>query len=300
MIASAYPSLAEFFASVYHPRRLLGSSPLTVEQYAVTLRHFARFLSKTPMVTDLDEDRISEFLLWFSEGRKSYTVWSVRKHLMALANYAHKKGLICEVPDVAPVRRECRAPRGYHAEDIMQLLAAARDVAGKISGVEAGPFWFAFFLVAYNTGERWSALWGLEWADFQPPFLLFQAKHSKTRKERLRKITEQCTKALQAIRLPERQLIFDHPFKQRARYNHVRKIFKAAGLPHGRHDLLQRVRQASGSLVEAAGGDGARHLGNSRQVFEQHYRAEAICPQSQVHLLPPIELPETDQQKRLF
>ena len=68
----------------------------------------------------------------------------------------------------------------------------------------------------------------------------------------------------------------------------VRKIFKKAGVAYGRPHggLFHKFRRTSGSLVEAAGGDGARHLGNTRAVFEQHYRDPRICVADAPMILP--------------
>ena len=252
------------------------------------------------MVSDLDEDRLSEFLEWFLDGRQPSTVWSARKHLMALAAYAQKKGLLHEVPDIAKIRRESRAPQAYGIDDIVRLMAAARGVEGEISGVPAPSFWSAFFLAAYYTGARWSPLWALEWADYQPPFLLFRAEHSKTRKDQLLKVSPQCIDALEAIRKPERKIIFDHPHKCRARYNHVRMIFIAAGLPHGRRDLLQRIRRTTLTLMHRAGGDATFQAGHADSLTTRRYYLDSTDSLYAADVLPPINLPTTDRQARLF
>jgi hypothetical protein len=54
------------------------------------------------------------------------------------------------------------------------------------------------------------------------------------------------------------------------------------------------------TLSEAAGGDGARHLGHSRKVFEKHYRDVRLVGASQLDKLPALTLPVKDAQKRLF
>ncbi len=280
-------SLTEFFDSLYRPRRLLGGAQKTAEQYAVAIRHFGRFLGRSAAVADLNEDRISGFLSWFSDGRKLATVWSARKNLMALAAYAQRKGLLVEVPDVRPIQRDSgEVPTAYTVGDITQLISAAQNVKGRIGGIPAGSFWPAFFLTAFDTGARWSPLWALEWKDYRPPYILFRAEHSKSRKDQSLKISGQCIEAIEAIHKPERRIIFDHPFSCRARYNHVRKIFIAAGLPHGRRDLLQRIRRTTATLMHRRGADATAQLGHSSDAITRRHYLDASNDVQAADVLP--------------
>ena len=78
------------------------------------------------------------------------------------------------------------------------------------------------------------------------------------------------------------------PYSREALDKRLRKILKAAGVRHGRGQggLLHKFRRTSGTLVEAAGGDGAKHIGNTRKVFESHYLDPRFVDRSQLNLLP--------------
>jgi site-specific recombinase XerD len=151
MIASVHKSLADLFRSLYAPRHLL--SAITVVKYEGTLRHFDRFLGCTSQPTDLEEDRIAEFLYWFSDGRQPWTVTTARKHLLALANYAHRKGIIAEAPDVARVKLYERLPEAYTIEEISHIVDAAGHMQGIFSGVPGCVFFPALFFDGIRHGR---------------------------------------------------------------------------------------------------------------------------------------------------
>ncbi len=300
MISSAYPSLASFFNEVYQPRRLLNCSPRTLEQYQIALRHFGRFLGRTPLVTDLDSDRIADFLAHLSSIRQANTVRNNRAMLVALATYAQKRGLLVEVPDVMPVRPLRRLPTSYTIEEISRLLAACHGVRGEIDGVPGRLFWSALFLVAYDTGARARAIWMLQWSNWTPPILVFRAETQKQKADQILRVSLQTVHALEAIRQPHRDLIFPWSKCQRLKSMKIKRIFKAGGLPHGRRDLLQRIRRTCATLMDRAGGDACRQLGHSSDaVTRASYLDPSHQPQA-VDVLPrPIVQPE-DRQQRLF
>ena len=292
MLDPAHPTLPEFFSKVYRPRRVLGASPKTAELYAITKRHFGRFLGRDAMVSDLDSDRIAEFLSWFMDGRSANTVWGARKQLMALANYAQRRGLLYEVPEVARVRCMRRTPEAYTYEDMVRLVEAARGSAGLIAGISASLFYPCLFRMAYDTGARASAIFALRWMDYWPPQVVFRAETQKNKADHIVKLSAETQAAVQAIRAPPRDMIFPWPHCHRLKYIRIKSIFKAAGLPHGRRDLLQRIRRTTATLMHNNGGDATWQLSHSSDaITRRHY----IDPRGQVQaadLLPQPPLPD--------
>jgi len=302
MIAPAYSTLLEFFINVYAPRRLLGGSALTRAQYAVVVRHFSRYLRRPAQVSDLDEDRLSEFLAWFADGRQAATVWGARKNLMALATYAHKKGMLLEVPDIPFIRPPNRIPQAYSVAEITKLLAAGRDVPGEISGVPSRFFFCALFLCAYDTGGRATALMALEWTDYAPavPSLLFRAETQKQRADQLLRISPEAADALETIRQPARTRIFGGLCCRRSLYYRLHSIFQSAGLPDGRRDLLQRIRRTTATLMHNRGADATRQCGHSSDAITRRYYLDSSDSLQAVDVLPRPVLPIPDSQRRLF
>jgi integrase len=292
VIRSAYPTLSAFFAEFYRPRRLLDGSPLTLQQYAVTLRKFSAFLGRPAQITDLDEDRLTEFLSTLTGHLSACSVNSARKHLLALANFANRKGFLAEAPDVAKVRLPKRIPVAYTAEQIGQLLSACRDIKGLINGVPGTLFWSAAFLVLYDTGIRAGPLWLLTWGDWQPPSLLVRAETQKHKADQLLRVREQTAEAIEAIRQPPRDRIFDWPYSDRIKYVRIKRIFKSAGLPHGRRDLCQRIRRTTATLMHDAGADATTQLGHSSdRITREHYLDQSHTVQAADVLPEPTQRP---------
>ena len=302
MIASAYTSLSAFFADCYVPRRLLGGSPATIQQYNIAIRHFGRFLGRSPAVSDLDEDRISDFLTSFAAGHARSTLWGARNELMSLASFAQRKGLLSEVPDVPAIRPIRRVPQAYNVADIARLLAAARGTTGKVGSVPASLFWPAFFLVLYDTAARASATWALTWKDWTTgtDALLFRGETQKQRTDQLLRVSRQTAAALEAIRFPPRDLIFFWPGCRRVKYLRIKAIFRDAGLPCGRRDLLQRIRRTTLTLAHRLGVDATAQAGHSSDAITRQSYLDPSGQLQAADVLPRPILPTADPQRLLF
>jgi integrase len=120
--------------------------------------------------------------------------------------------------------------------------------------------------------------------------VIVRAAHQKGRRDRVLPLSDQAVSA--CIRLHQHtcqcKLLFPCPYRREWLWRRFRAIVEAAGLttPRGRMGLFHRLRRTSGSLVEANGGDGSRHLGNTRAVFERSYLDPRIIGRGQVELLP--------------
>lgn len=302
MIASAYASLAEFTDRLYAPRRLIGSPPITVKKYHITIRHFGRHLGRVPTLTDLDEDRIADFLVAFGSNHAPYTVKGARSCLMALAVYAHRRGLIAEVPDVARIPVWQTTPDSYTIEDIAKLLAGGREERGEICGIPASRFFPAVFLVVYDTGSRISPVWRLTWRDWDAPQsgLWFRPYSRKERRERLVRVSRQTAEAIEDIREPKRELIFPWPINPRTQYKRIKRIFWRAGLPWGRKDLFHRIRRTTATLAKRYGADPTLQLGHSSDAVTRAHYLDPTGELQAADVLPRIPILRDDPQRRLF
>ncbi|MDD4888742.1 MAG: hypothetical protein PHU85_02335 [Phycisphaerae bacterium] len=296
----AFPqTLADFFERVYRPRRLPGGAPNTIRLYWVLFRAFESHLHRPPLLQDLDADTITEFLSAYSADHAPRSVNAMLDRLMALARFATQKRLLAEVPDVLAWPEPRRIPRAYNLDQVRRLLLACRGACGVICGLPAGLYWSAVALTFYYTGIRASACWMLEQRDLEDGVLRVRPETHKPRTELLFVLPDDCLKSLRAIWEPPRRLIFPWNKASTERYPAWRRILARAELPMTRYDLFQRLRRTSGTLVEAAGGDGSRHLGNGRAIFERHYLDPIVGRRSQISLLPSPDV-ATDRQLRLF
>jgi integrase len=294
-------SLADFFEHTYCPRRLPGGSLNTLRLYACTFRAFERHLQRPPLVQDLEADTIAGFLSAYSTGHEPRSVNSHLDRLLALARYACQRRLIAEVPDLLHWPEPQRTPRAYTSDQVSRLLWACRQSRGCILGLPAGLYWEAVALTFYYTGIRASACWLLEQRDLEGPLLTIRPETHKPRTELRFLLPADCMEAIHRIWSPPRKFLFPWDRAPGERYPAWRRILADAKLPMGHLDLFQRLRRTSGTLVEAAGGDGSKHLGNSRAVFERHYLDPSIANRSQVGLLPRPQIQSpTDRQLWLF
>ncbi len=306
MIASVYPSLVEFFNSVYRPRRLLGCSPATVKHYQVAIRHLNRFFGHPATLEDIaDEDRVTEFMEWFSVGRKPATIATQRSQMVALLSYAHRRGLIAIVPDIPRVPQLYRAPNSYTVEEVDRLVKAARDASGEICGIPASFYWVANFLIVYDTGVRTRALWAIELPHLRldVPVIVFPPENMKNRKGQILRVAPSTAKIImRTLAVPRRRLFPEH-WCEATRYRKAKVFFEAAGLPYGRHDLYQRLRRTNGTMTHAKGGDATAQLGHSSDaVTRRHYLDQSNNIQAADLLDHPWadSILQADQQKRLF
>ena len=58
-----------------------------------------------------------------------------RKDIVAIANYAHKRGLLLEAPDVPLIQKPLRLPEAYTLDQVQALVRAAGDVDRSFGGV---------------------------------------------------------------------------------------------------------------------------------------------------------------------
>lgn len=284
---ATFGTLTALFEQAYRPRRLPGGSPNTIRLYVFAIRAFAKFLRRAPIVQDLDADTLATFLSAYHDaGHAPRSVNALRDRLMALARYATDKRLLPEVPDVLPWPEPRRLPKAYTLDQVSRLLSACRVARGEVCGLPAGCYWSAVTLVFYYTGIRASACWALEQTDLEGPLLTVRPETHKPRMELRFVLPDDCLQSLWSIWEPRRKLIFPWEKTPGERYPAWRRILAEAGLPMGCRDLFQRLRRTSGTLIEAAGGDGSKHLANSRAVFERHYLDPSIANRSQITLLP--------------
>ncbi len=279
--------LVKFFDDYYRPNKRLMDS--TAGIYGVTLRSFARALHRQPILDDLTEDKINKFLCHYSRGHRPDTTRTLRKHLIALATYAHKRGLLTEVPDVPHISATNRMPEAYTPEEMSRLIEAAKSTPGWHQGIRRSRILLAIILVAYDTGQRGGTIKRLLFSDIRPdiPAILFRAGLTgKQRHDQLLRISESTLEAIEAIREPEREFIFYTVMCSATWYSQIRKTLKRAGLPFGRRDQLQRIRRTTATLMHRAGGDATMQLGHSSDAITRRHYLDTSADLQAVDLIP--------------
>lgn len=303
--------LAEFFARLYQPRRLLGRSPETVRRYENTLGHFKRFLKRLPRVSDLNEDTISDFAAWFAAlpvgkyrptDRKPATINKAITNLVALAKYAHAKRLLGEVPDVRTVPDYRRAPApGYTQDEMERLLAACWGRRGDVAGIPAGRYWLALTLILYYSGARPGVVWSLSMGhvDLNRETVFLPAEHQKQRVDQVLRIGPDAVSAVRAILKPPRDRLFPWSLNPSMRYYHWHRILQSAGLPVVHRDQFRKLRRTCATLCHVNGADATAQLGHSSDAVTRRHYLTDTGPQA-ADVIPRLRLPSDDPQRRLF
>jgi integrase len=256
------------------------------------IRHFSHFLSRPAMLTDLDDATVSRLLMHRREhGGSARAVNCVRDRLLAVWNYAARKKLVETFPDIPPEPQPYRAPQAWTIAELAKLVKAAGKVRGHVGDVPARDWWPALILTAWCSAERISALMACKWSWLDGcGFLTVRGECRKgQRADIVRKLSAEALAALERIRSPARDLIFEWPKSPSSLWMGFRRIVKAAGLKPGRESGFHRLRRSAASHFCAAGGNPSALLGHADQRIVARYLDERItAPTQACDLLPSL------------
>lgn len=277
------------FKNLYSPAKLVMRSESTKRHYRLALENLDTFLGRLAKLDDLTDQNVAGMMGWLIEtGRSPRTTNNRRDYLLAFWRWCARKKLVDEWPDVDRAEEPDRMPSCWSQEQLIQLFDACGWQTGKIGEVDASGWWIAIHLFWWDTGERTGATLQTEWQHFDPEAgtMYVPGDIRKTNKRALYHLKRRTVAAIEAIREPERHLIFAFPFSLGTFYNHYTRLLKDAGLPHGRHDKPQKMRRSFASHLEAAGGNATDALQHtSRSVTKDSYLDERIVKPDSPNLL---------------
>jgi integrase len=273
-----------------YARHRIGLSAAWVGQLQTSTRLLARWLGRPATTQDLTADTLLGFLGDLFKVRAAATTNAKRQHLLTLWAFAHAQGLASEPALIHKVKEPRRLPDAWTVAEIERLISVCRSLRGKVGEISRSTWWPGVVLTCYDTGQRISTVLQAQSADCNcaERFIVFRAASQKQLSDTYHSLSDQTIAAISPLR-NGRALLFPWPYNRRYLWFFFRhRIVEAAGLHASKRGmgLFHKLRRTSGSLVEAAGGDGSRHLGNSRAVFERSYRDPRICGGSQLDKLP--------------
>jgi integrase len=292
MISQSW-SLHTFLASVYVPSRL-EISPQAVRQIEVAIRQVERFAGRTLSVHDLDEDLLRRFLADFRQSHAPSTTNARRRDLLAIWQCAWDEGLVDRPPRRKRVRRakdHPRVPEAWTKQQVAAILEASAGDRWPIGGLPAPAWWLSFLSILYDCGARVGEALAVRPLDLsiESRWVIFRA--TKTGRERFAPLHPDTADACRLVWDDGREFVWPLDITRKALDDRFKKILRRAGVPYRPGRLFRLMRITSGSLIEAAGGDGSKHLGNGRQVFLKHYLDPRVMP-SQLDLLPRPKPPQ--------
>lgn len=276
-------------------RRIRSES--TREQYRIAMRLFCRAINTpVPTIGHLTDDHLVVFEKYLEQKRYSaQTINHTTKRLKALWRWCAKKKIVDTWPTLERLPVDPPFRRAWTVQQLQQLMEACHRFAGEYSCVPANLFWVAWHRVQWDTGERTGAMLALRWEWLSDRGLDVPHEVRKGRKPAFYKLSQHTIDALQAIRFPRREMIFEWSRDRSSFYLHYTKLLKLARLPHDRKCKPQRVRRSHLTYWHIAGQDAterAQHA--SPDVTATHYLDETLF----CHVDPSQVLPAIDQVTR--
>ena len=277
------------FARLY-PTISLGIKPRSVEQLVVAARQFAAWAGGSLPFAKLSDELLTAYLADLARRRRPATVNSKRRAILTVWRAAARKGLVKPPGEIPKMPEPYRMPEAWTIAEVEYLLAQCRMLDGVVGDVPRRHWWPALLLTVYDTGGRIGAVRAVQTADYNPSerYVIFRAENQKPNRDELHWLSDQTVAALAAVYDPQRSLLFPWPHHRQYLWTYFRRLVDRIGLNGGRNHaaLFHKLRRTSGSYIEAAGGDGAQHLGHLPEVFARSYRDPRICRRRQVDLLP--------------
>jgi integrase len=287
-------TLLRFLLDWYVPRRLPDCRPETLRNYVWTFNHFARYLGREPLLSDLTEQRIGGLMQVLNDGKHApATVNRLLYCLVALARLAFHKRLLDEYPELRPLRDYHRPPVAWREEELVRLFSAVSHFRPlrKIGGIPARSWWAVFLRTAYCTGGRRGALLSLPMVDvdFSTGGIRFRAELSKTGVEEMHHVPLECLTALRAIREPRRALMFPDGRNPGSFFHDWDRLLAWAGLPGGRMNKTQKLRRSAATMAELQrAGAGQAMMGHaSPNTTREHYLDQSLLGERAIVLAVP-------------
>lgn len=282
--------MLRFLHDTYVPLRL-EIKPDSVRQMESTIRAYAAWLGREPTVDDLTEDSLRRFLTAYKTGRSGATVNSRRTHLLAIWRCAWDEGRLPAPPRASKVPKAkppTIIPEAWSPAEVGRILASARNQPGEIEGIPACDWWESLLLVFYDTGERKSAVLRTRPGDLDLDQCWVLFPDTKGDRPRLCPIHSDTVAACRKVCDRSRDRVWPWPHSGEWLDQRFRFLLDTARVAYGRGrgGLFHKLRRTSGTLVEANGGDGAKHIGDTRRVFETHYLDPRFSTLQGLHYLP--------------
>ena len=186
--------LHEFFHDVYRLHRLRDASQNTIRLYGCTMRSFQKYLKRKAQLADLNDDTLSSFLSARSESVSSQTCRKEYDQLTSLWRYANRRQLVKTWPDLLPPKCQRRNPQALTLIQLRALCIAADEHSYEMGQLVR---------LAWQTGERKSALLAVRGYDLDHTFVTFRAETRKgSTEDNVCEISEELADSLAILYCP--------------------------------------------------------------------------------------------------
>lgn len=277
---------------LYFQQRLSIRSEKTRRQYHFAVADLGRCLGKTPTLGDLSDDNLYKLIRTLRDrGLAPKTVNERVGRLKSLWSWLARRGHISLFPTVERIPEPRRAPQAWSQAELERLFTAIDTEDLPVGAIPGPKWWKALHGVCWCTSERISAVLALEWDWLSENRLCVPAEVRKSQTcDMVYHLWPEVMDLLDAIRQPERTIIFEWPQNHSNIYKRYDRILKRAGLPHGRKSKFHRLRVSHATWVRALSGRAAPNLGHaSESTTRKHYEDPRICRVETPKLFVPWE-----------
>lgn len=263
------PETLAQFARLYVSRRIMsdGHANILVKR----AEKYQAWAGTTDIGKLCCEPMLNGFLSAIEGNGAAATIRKYRQDLLTLWAAAADDDL-CGYPNRRRIRKvkvQPPIPECFTIDEARLLLAAAEKRRGAFNnGIPKRHYWPAIIRFAWDTGLRRGDCWRWERECLQPDGT-FRVIQNKTKKPIRRLLRPDTVAAIDKIGLPKP---LEWPCCEWSFGFAFQRIVVDAGLERG---WFRWLRRSAGSLVEAENpGAGCKVLGNTDQVFRQHYDAQ--------------------------
>lgn len=261
------------YAAVYI--RLEDGSRGYYDQFRWMISRIEKHYGRTLFVDEFSEDLVNDYLAHNRENLSSFTRSNRRNMLLRLWRHAATNPALKTKPPlpnrdlIAKVKRRQRPPRAWSLAEVQQLLSVAAALSGAyMGGIPKALYWTAWILAVWSTGLRRCDLMSLKREDI-PKSGRVVIVQRKTGKHVVGQFNADSIAAIDALCKAHNQpYIFPLWCRLSGWRKIARKLVKRAALSMS----IGKLRHSAGTNVENRNpGHGHHFLGNTPQVFYQHY-----------------------------
>lgn len=256
--------------------------------------HFVEWAGGAVSLSELDADRINEYLLHLSSGvRSPSTIRNYRTTILSLLRFLQWKPIEREY--VRKVKVAKTRIDGWKRHEVEQLVAVAQVLEGyHKDGVPRSVFWTCAIVCGYSTGLRWGDLVTLPVDSIGERGVceVIQSKTGKPVRVKFARV------ALDLLRAHGKPVVLPWPYTQKAFCACFARIVERAEVSRGSFKWLRRTAGSYADLEQR--GAGRRLLRHSSDaIFDNHYAVAHIVAANPVSP-PPLNLDFEEEEGGLL
>jgi integrase len=247
----------------------------------IAVQHFQAFLGRQAVLSDLTNENVVAYMEYRKQLHRSpRTIERETSKLTTLWRWAASNGW-CEMPRFSIAKCAPPTPTAWSPREIVQIFDAASKYASTIGKLPGRLVMPVLLRMAYDTGERATALLVVKWSDvdLDGRWVTFRAETRKGgagASDNLQRLSRKAARALSALQSfcqmagMEAEFVFPQ-LHATSYYGHLRIMLKGAGLPTGRNCMLHKLRRTHATHLHVMGGDATASLGHTSDQMTRGY-----------------------------